>query len=258
MSKRKYDSDSEVEEDYYPVDDIYIKRNKKKETGKKLIVILDGAYLETVAVKKGHELLNCDQHKHIIKKHGLDPRIVRPDIAYKCLITLFSSPLNYANLLQVYIRTHKNVCISISPHTEIPRKFDDFCKLFVFLLHKLNVRAKDGKYGDKLMKVIAGPITDHLPPGTQIIGAEFGQGDLVHAEDLVRKDNNSVAVIIGAIAHGDVDTSYAEKTVQLSRDPLSAAGCCQLLCEGFANGWGIHWFSMQKLNFLFTCSKTTD
>ena len=54
------------------------------------------------------------------------------------------------------------------------------------------------------MKVIAGPITDHLPPGTQIIGAEFGQGDLVHAEDLVRKDNNSVAVIIGAIAHGDV------------------------------------------------------
>ena len=52
-------------------------------------------------VKKGHELLNCDQHGHIIAKHGLDKRVIRPDIVYKCLITLFSSPLNCANLLQV-------------------------------------------------------------------------------------------------------------------------------------------------------------
>jgi len=242
MTKRKYDSDSDVEEDYFPVDDHYIKRSKLKEVSKKLIVILDGAHLETVAVKKGHELLNCDQHGHIIAKHGLDKRVIRPDIVYKCLITLFSSPLNWANLLQVYIRTHKNICIKISPHTNIPRKFDDFCKLFVFLLHKLKVRTEDKKFGDKLMEIIKGPITDHLPPGTQIIGAEYEDKpqNLVHAEDLVRKDNNPVAVIIGAIAHGDVDTSYAEKTVQLSRSPLSAAGCCQLLCEGFAEGWGIH------------------
>ena len=55
----------------------------------------------TKQVKKGHELLNCDQHGHIIAKHGLDKRVIRPDIVYKCLITLFSSPLNWANLLQV-------------------------------------------------------------------------------------------------------------------------------------------------------------
>ena len=51
MTKRKYDSDSDVEEDYFPVDDHYIKRSKLKEVGKKLIVILDGAHLETVAVR---------------------------------------------------------------------------------------------------------------------------------------------------------------------------------------------------------------
>ena len=47
-----------------------------------------------------------------------------------------------------------------------------------------------------------------MPPGTQIIGAEYEDEpqNLVHAEDLVRKDAKPVAVIIGAIAHGDVSS----------------------------------------------------
>ena len=39
----------------------------------------------------------------------------RPDITHQTLLALFDSPLNRANLLQVYVRTVKNVLIEINP-----------------------------------------------------------------------------------------------------------------------------------------------
>lgn len=39
---------------------------------------------------------------------------------------LMDSPLNRAGLLQVYIRTEKNVLIEINPQTRIPRTFKRF------------------------------------------------------------------------------------------------------------------------------------
>ncbi|NP_001396713.1 ribosomal RNA small subunit methyltransferase NEP1 isoform 5 [Mus musculus] len=85
--------------------------------GRRLIVVLEGASLETV----------------------------------KSLLMLMDSPLNRAGLLQVYIHTQKNVLIEVNPQTRIPRTFDRFCGLMVQLLHKLSVRAADGP--QKLLKV---------------------------------------------------------------------------------------------------------
>jgi rRNA pseudouridine-1189 N-methylase Emg1 (Nep1/Mra1 family) len=42
---------------------------------------------------------------------------------------LMDSPLNRAGLLQVYIKTERNVLIEVNPQTRIPRTFDRFCGL---------------------------------------------------------------------------------------------------------------------------------
>lgn len=42
---------------------------------------------------------------------------------------LLDSPLNKAGLLQVYLRTNKNVLIEINPQTRIPRTYKRFAGL---------------------------------------------------------------------------------------------------------------------------------
>jgi len=237
--KRKQESDSESDSEA-PVK--LLKTPKYYETGKRLIVILENASLETVKVKKSFELLNCDKHKHIILKNKREPGSCRPDITHQSLLMLFDSPLNRANLLQVYVHTTKNVLIQISPETRLPRTFDRFCGVMVQLLNRLSVRGKSSKglsANHKLLKVIKGPVTDHLPPGCQIIGTSYACDDLVRPQDIVPPDS-PVAVIIGAMAHGAIDDSYAERTVKISNYPLSAALTCSKICDAFETKWGIH------------------
>lgn len=82
-----------------------------------------------VQVGKQFELLNCDRHKNLGKKVRRDVTQCRPDITHQCLLMLMDSPLNRAGLLQVYIKTEKNVLIEINPQTRIPRTFERFCGL---------------------------------------------------------------------------------------------------------------------------------
>jgi rRNA small subunit pseudouridine methyltransferase Nep1 len=51
----------------------------------------------------------------------------------------------------IYIRTVKNVLITVSPKVRIPRTFRRFCGLMSQLLQKLSIRASNGP--DKLLKV---------------------------------------------------------------------------------------------------------
>ncbi|XP_041038590.1 ribosomal RNA small subunit methyltransferase NEP1, partial [Carcharodon carcharias] len=177
----------------------------------RLVVILEGAALETVKVGKTFELLNCDKHRSLLLKHGRDPGSVRPDIAHQSLLMLMDSPLNRAGILQVYIHTQRNVLIEINPQTRIPRTFDRFCGLMVQLLHKLSVRAADGP--QKLLKVIKNPVTDHLPVGCRKFGTTFNTDEVVRLHDLVPKEESAVFVV-GAFAHGSVR-------------PVSHAALCQ-------------------------------
>ena len=141
---------------------------KEKDSGKRLIVVLEKASLETVKNGKNFELLNCDHHKGILKKNDRDIGSVRPDITHQCLLMLLDSPLNKAGLLQVYIHTEKNVLIEVNPHTRIPRTFDRFCGLMVQLLHKLSIHASNGP--QKLLKVIKNPVTQYMPTGCKKYG----------------------------------------------------------------------------------------
>uniref|UniRef100_A0A1A7XMS4 18S rRNA (pseudouridine(1248)-N1)-methyltransferase n=1 Tax=Iconisemion striatum TaxID=60296 RepID=A0A1A7XMS4_9TELE len=204
-------------------------------TEKRLVVILEGASLETVKVGKTFELLNCDQHKNMIIKSGRDPGHIRPDITHQCLLMLMDSPLNRAGLLQVYIHTEKNALIEINPQTRIPRTFTRFCGLMVQLLHKLSVRAADGS--EKLLKLIKNPVSDHLPPGCPHIATSFSAGEPVCPRTLVPE--GPAAFVIGAFAHGSVNVDYTEKIVSISNYPLSAALTCAKICSAFEEVWGV-------------------
>jgi len=212
------------------------KRLQDRMAERRLVVILEGASLETVKVGKTFELLNCDQHKSMILKNGKDPGKIRPDITHQCLLMLMDSPLNRAGLLQVYIHTEKNVLIEINPQTRIPRTFPRFCGLMVQLLHKLSVRAADGP--QRLLRTIKNPVSDHLPPGCPRIGTSFSVGDAVNARTVVPEDGPA-AIVIGAFAHGAVEVDYTEKTVSISNYPLSAALTCAKMCSAFEEVWGV-------------------
>lgn len=55
----------------------------EKESAQRLIVVLEKACLETVKAGNSYELLNCDDHIHILRKHKRDPADVRPDICHQ-------------------------------------------------------------------------------------------------------------------------------------------------------------------------------
>ena len=112
--------------------------------GQQVIILLDQARLETVKTRKGDfELLNCDDHKDVMKRNNKDPSEFRPDIAHQELLALLDSPLNKAGKLKVYMRTQKNVLIEINPQIRIPRTFKRFSGLMVQLLHKMKIKVRE-------------------------------------------------------------------------------------------------------------------
>lgn len=146
------------------------------------------------------------------------------------------SPLNRAGLLQVYIRTEKNVLIEINPQTRIPRTFKRFAGLMVQLLHKYSVRASDNAL--KLLKVIKNPVTNHLPVGCKKIGMTFKAKEMKNPKTLVPADD-PIVVVIGAMAHGQIKADYVEDYYSISNYPLSAAITCSKICSAFEEVWGV-------------------
>lgn len=231
--KRKKREENDYEYDPAPK---HLQVGHIKNQEKRLIVILENAQLESVKVGNSFELLNCDDHINILKKNNRDPGTCRPDIVHQCLLMLMDSPLNRAGLLQVYIHTEKNVLIEINPQTRIPRTFKRFAGLMVQLLHKYGVRASDGPM--KLLKVIKNPISDHLPVGCRKILMSFSANKVVHPREFVPSED-PIAIVVGAMAHGQVKTDYTEDTISISNYPLSGAVTCSKLCTAFEEAWEI-------------------
>jgi len=141
---------------------------EQKTSGQRVIVILEDAPLEVVKVKHGFQLANCDDHRGLLQNAKRDPAEMRPDITHQCLMTLLDSPLNKAGRLVIYIHTAKNVVIEVSPQLRVPRTYKRFAGLFVELLQRHKIRAKDGS--EILMKVVSGPVSKYLPVNGRKIG----------------------------------------------------------------------------------------
>ena len=216
----------------------------------RLIVLLDQAKLETIKNRKGnYELLNCDDHRDLCKrKLKKDPKEFRPDICHQELLALLDSPLNKAGLLQVYIRTSRNVLIELHPSVRIPRTYKRFAGLMVQLLHKMKIKASEN--GTTLMKVIKNPFSQHLPVGTRVYGMSckgllYSPHNL--SKQLVPMDPNEegqsqVCFIIGAMAAGHITTEdhpYIEKMFSISEYPLSGAAAINRILGAIEHQWGI-------------------
>ena len=249
-SEKEFDEESEQEDDGDDVtstlmlqNDLKAKISKNpfsnKREAKRLIVVLENACLETTKIGKAYELLNCDRHKQQIIKYKKDPSDIRPDILHQCLLMLFDSPLNRANLLQVYVHTQKKVLIEINPQTRIPRTFDRFAGLMVQLLHKLSIRASDTS--QKLMKVIKNPVVNHLPAGCPKYCTSFHAEKVSNVKDFAAEQNPNepIVVVIGAMAKGSVECDYTDKLISISNYPLSAAITCSKFCTAFEDKWSV-------------------
>ena len=215
-------------------------------------VILCRATLETTRIWSKHapkatdkearyQLLNCDDHTHLLRKHQLDPAHYRPDITHQCLLTLLDSPLNKSGRLRVYIQTEKHVLIQVNPQVRIPRTFKRFSGLMVQLLHKLSIRSAEG--GAKLLRVIKNPLTDHLPvPTFRVVLSQ--DAPVVRATKWVKslpKDMN-IVISVGSFAHGKDDFGEewgVDERVSLSEYPLSASVACGKICNAFEDLWNI-------------------
>ncbi|XP_067636902.1 ribosomal RNA small subunit methyltransferase NEP1 [Eurosta solidaginis] len=246
--KRKFQGPVGADDTEFDLKKKHLEDHHLRALEKRLIIVLEGAQLETVKVGKVFELLNSDDHQNIIRKNNRDLAKCRPDITHDCLKALFDSPLNRAGLLQVYVRTEKNVLIEINPQTRIPRTFKRFAGLMVQLLHKFNVRANDTSA--ILMKVIKNPVTDHLPVGCKKYAMSFSGKLVANCRDLVpriQKDGKDteepaeepIVLVVGAFAHGVLKTDYAEGLISISNYPLSAAIACVKLCSAFEEVWGV-------------------
>ncbi|GAC77063.1 protein required for 18S rRNA maturation and 40S ribosome biogenesis [Moesziomyces antarcticus T-34] len=230
-----------------------------KENTPRLIVVLEQACLETYKVSTGsasrapggggrnnkdggdkYALLNCDDHQRVLAKMGRDIAEARPDITHQCLLTLLDSPLNKAGLLQVYIHTAKGVLIEVNPHVRIPRTFKRFSGLMVQLLHKLSIRSMGGS--EKLLRVIKNPVTDHFPANTHKITLSFDSPVQRLSNYLPTiPDNHSIAVFVGAMAHGK-DTfadGVVDEKISISEYSLSASVACGKFCCALEDFWGV-------------------
>lgn len=167
MSKKRKFAVEQEETNEFSLSKKFLATSHVRAQEKRLIIVLEGAQLETVKVgyfthqmcyvqgtlmlglflcylfikwsKVGNafELLNCDDHINIMRRNKKDPGSVRPDITHQSLLMLFDSPLNRAGLLQVYIHTAKNVLIQINPQCRIPRTFKRFAGLMGMLLARI-------------------------------------------------------------------------------------------------------------------------
>jgi len=229
-------ADENSDEDEGPTPNKMPRTVRAKDQQKRLIVVLENASLETVKAGKSFELMNCDDHKNIIQKHGRSVADARPDITHQCLLMLMDSPLNRAGLLHVYIHTERNVLIEINPQTRIPRTFKRFAGLMVQLLHKLSIHAANGPI--KLMKVIKNPVEDHFPVGCKKLVTSFKAKKCVNPRELVPTDE-PIVIVVGSMAHGKVNAPYGEEEIGISEYPLSAALTCAKVCSAFEEVWGV-------------------
>lgn len=122
----------------------------------------------------------------------------------------------------------------------LPRTFKRFAGLMVQLLHKLSIRSKDSQ--EKLLKVIANPITDHLPPNCRKVTLSF-DAEVVRVRDYVESlgGDESICVFVGAMAKGN-DTfadEFKDEAISISNFNLSASVACSKFCHAAEDVWDI-------------------
>ncbi|KAI8613730.1 Alpha/beta knot methyltransferase [Chytriomyces sp. MP71] len=173
-----------------------------------MIVVLEQASLETGKGKEDHyELLNGDDHHHLLKKHNRDISESRPD---RFLPIPASRRIRMLTALDTQIR-------------KCPR-------------HKLSIRSVSGP--KKLLKIIKNPITDHLLPNARKITMSSDSA-VVKCSDYVKTLPKDQPVYTSA--HGDDHRVHdiVDEKISISEYPLSASVTCGKLTCALEDMWGV-------------------
>ncbi|KAK8705374.1 hypothetical protein V6N13_048977 [Hibiscus sabdariffa] len=212
-----------------------IKRHKNG-----VIFVLERASLEVAKVGKSFQLLNSDDHANFLRKNNKNPADYRPDITHQALLSILDSPVNKAGRLQaVYVRTEKGVLFEVKPHVQIPRTYKRFSGIMLQLLQKLNITAVGKR--EKLLRVIKNPVTNYFPVNSRKIGFSYSSEKLVKMSKYVDAvgDDVNLVFVVGAMAHGKIETDYIDDFIAISGYPLSAAMSIARITEALADKWTI-------------------
>ncbi|XP_020202869.1 ribosomal RNA small subunit methyltransferase NEP1 [Cajanus cajan] len=219
---------------------IPIAPSENNTTKPNVIFILEKASLEVAKVGKTYQLLNSDDHANFLRKNNKNPGDYRPDITHQSLLSILDSPLNKSGRLRtVYIKTEKGVLIEVKPFVRIPRTFKRFAGVMLELLQKLSISAVGKR--EKLLRTVKNPVTQYLPVNSRKIGLSYSSEKLVDMNDYVSTvpNNMDLVFVVGAMAHGKIETDYTEDYVAISEYPLSAAYCIAMITVAVQKKWKI-------------------
>lgn len=128
----------------------------------------------------------------------------------------------------------------MNPLTRIPRTYHRFSPLMAQLLRKEKIKSPDTN--EYLLRVIKGPVTEHLPEDCLKVAAST-KGRLVRVADYVKAidQNRPIVFVIGAVAKGNptMEVGYTQDAVCISKYPLTAAYAVTKLLIAFETLWGI-------------------
>ncbi|KAL5723366.1 rRNA small subunit pseudouridine methyltransferase Nep1 [Ranunculus cassubicifolius] len=205
-----------------------------------VIFIFEKASLVPAYVGKNHQILNPDDHANFLRKKKKDPYNYRPEIIHMALLEVIDSALYRAGMVQgIYVRTDEGVLIQIEPHTRLPLTFGSFCSMMLELLQKFSIKAKGKR--EKLLRLIENPVTKHLPSNCVKIGLSRSSEKVVPINDYVRSINKdqTLVFVVGAMAHGKIDSDYTDEVISVSQFPLSATACIRRICCAVEEEWNI-------------------
>lgn len=92
-----------------------------------------------------------------------------------------------------------------------------------------------------LHQVIKGPVTKYFPVNARRIGFSV-KATLQPIEKFVQaqlEDTVPVVFVVGAFAHGAIDTSYIDEEIAVSQYSLSAAYALARITNAMEMKWGI-------------------
>ncbi|WJX38826.1 rRNA small subunit pseudouridine methyltransferase Nep1 [Trifolium repens] len=107
------------------------------------------------------------------------------------------------------------------------------------LLQKLSISATGKR--EKLLRTLKNPVTQYLPINSRKAGLSFSSEKLVNMNDYLSTipSNLDLVFVVGAMAHGKIETNYTEDYIAVSGYPLSAAYCIARICNSIEGKWNI-------------------
>ncbi|XP_065857419.1 uncharacterized protein [Euphorbia lathyris] len=205
-----------------------------------VIFVLEKASLTLAFVGRKFQILNPDEHGTFLRKKNMNPYDYRPDIVHEALCEIMDSRLRMAGKLKaIYIKTGEGILIKVEPNALIPRTLGRFCSMMAELLQKLSIKAK-GK-GGKLLRLVENPVTQYLPVNSRKIGLSYSSKKAVELRDYVNAINHDedLVFVVGAMAHGKIDSDYTDDLISVSELPLSAGICLRRMRCAMERRWNI-------------------